>query len=77
MDLVQLGWREVVEEHRMMPEMVVTHALVQAGKPRPEIDSSAVEGLWLAGDWVGEEGMLADGAAASGRLVAEQIQETR
>jgi phytoene dehydrogenase-like protein len=77
MDLVQPGWREVVEERRMMPEMVVAHALVQAGKPRPEIDSSAVERLWLAGDWVGEEGMLADGAAASGRLVEEQIQETR
>lgn len=31
-----------------------------------------VPGLFLAGDWIGDEGMLADAAAASGRAAARQ-----
>ncbi|HEY7181957.1 MAG TPA: NAD(P)/FAD-dependent oxidoreductase, partial [Blastocatellia bacterium] len=32
-----------------------------------------VEGLYVAGDWVGPEGMLADASMASAKLAAETI----
>jgi pyruvate/2-oxoglutarate dehydrogenase complex dihydrolipoamide dehydrogenase (E3) component len=34
---------------------------------------TAVRGLYLAGDWVGDEGMLADAALASARAAAKAI----
>jgi thioredoxin reductase len=33
---------------------------------RPAIDSTGVDGVYVAGDWVGRKGWLADGALSSG-----------
>jgi phytoene dehydrogenase-like protein len=76
MDLVQRGWRDRVVARRFLPAMTVAHALPAAavggiaGRPKP--DATGVAGLFLAGDWVGETGMLADAAAASARTAAER-----
>lgn len=66
-DLVQPGWRSEVAERRYLPSMMVTGALVEAGRvrPGPEVPGSAW--LLVAGDWVGDEAMIADAAMASGR----------
>jgi len=75
-DLVQPGWRERVVTRRFLPAMIVTHALPAAanggktGRPKPE--DTGIAGLFLAGDWVGGEGLLADAAAASARTAAER-----
>ncbi|HYB99139.1 MAG TPA: FAD-dependent oxidoreductase [Candidatus Limnocylindrales bacterium] len=66
-DLMQPGWRQAVVERRFLPSMTVVGALVEAGKPRPSVEVCDASGLYLAGDWVGDEGMLADSALASGR----------
>ncbi len=60
---------QIVEE-RFLAGMVVTHVLPSpegglAG--RPAVGVAGAEGLYLAGDWVGPSGWLADAAVGSGR----------
>jgi phytoene dehydrogenase-like protein len=77
LDLIQPGWREVVVERRYLPNMTVTHALVTAadggtaGRPGPQVPGTT--DLFVAGDWVGAEGMLVDASFASARRAAELI----
>ena len=47
----------------------VSNALVTPASPRPSVRTS-VPGLFLAGDWVGEDGLLSDAALASARAAA-------
>ena len=72
LDRMQPGWRDVVVHRRYMPSMTVSNALVTPGTPRPPV-TTAVRGLYLAGDWVGEEGLLSDAAFASARAAAKAI----
>jgi pyruvate/2-oxoglutarate dehydrogenase complex dihydrolipoamide dehydrogenase (E3) component len=37
---------------------------------RPAIDATGLPGVYLAGDWVGPTGLLADAALASGQAAA-------
>lgn len=75
LDLVLPGWRNVLIERRFMPSLTVVHALATAeqgglaGRPGPAVPG--IEGLFVAGDWVGAEGWLADASAASGKRAAE------
>jgi len=60
--------RDVVVE-RFLHDMTVCHALPRPGSGlagRPAIDATATPGVFLAGDWVGTAGLLADAAMASG-----------
>jgi phytoene dehydrogenase-like protein len=76
-DLMQPGWRDAVVGRRFLPAMTVSNALAVAvkggvtGRPRP--DAPGVEGLYVAGDWVGPEGMLADASMASAKMAAETV----
>ena len=45
------------------------------GTRRPAVDATGLSGAYLAGDWVGEQGMLADAAIASARAAAARIVE--
>jgi phytoene dehydrogenase-like protein len=77
LDLVQPGWRELVIEQRFLPGMTVSNALTTAeqggnvGRPGPEVPG--IEGLYVAGDWVGAEGLLADASVASGKRAAALV----
>ncbi len=54
---------------RFLHEMVVCHALPRPGSGlpgRPAIDRTGTAGVFIAGDWVGPVGLLADAALASG-----------
>ncbi|HXC52904.1 MAG TPA: FAD-dependent oxidoreductase [Candidatus Limnocylindrales bacterium] len=66
-DVVQPGWRSELVERRYLPQMLVTGALVQAGRSRPGPDVPGTPSLVVAGDWVGDESMIADTAVSSGR----------
>jgi phytoene dehydrogenase-like protein len=60
---------QIVEE-RFLAGMIVTHLLPspQAGLAgRPGVTVAGAPGLYLAGDWVGPSGWLADAAMASGQ----------
>jgi phytoene dehydrogenase-like protein len=72
-DRVQPGWRDRVEARRFMPSLVSSNALVAAGTRRPSVDASGLPGAYLAGDWIGDRGMLADAAIASARAAAARI----
>lgn len=71
-DLLIPGWREQVHFARFLPEMVVTHS-VTGLTPRPDVDALGLDGVRIAGDWVGPEGMLADTAVASGLRAARGL----
>ncbi len=72
-DLVQPGWRDVLVRQRLMPAMTVSHGLPSYRGPRPAPRVAEIGGLWLAGDWVGDRGLLADAAVASAEAVARAI----
>ena len=72
LDQLQPGWRDVLVHRRFLPSMTVSHALVAPGMQRPPAVTQ-VRGLYLAGDWVGEDGILADAALASARTAARAI----
>jgi phytoene dehydrogenase-like protein len=76
LDLVQPGWRDVVVEQRFLPAMVAQGAMVMTetgikGRPGPQVPGTG--GLFVVGDWVGAEGMLADASLASARRAAELV----
>lgn len=60
---------EDVVEQRFLARMVVNPAVPVPGSGlvgRPRVDSAGIPGLYLAGDWIGPEGLLADASLASG-----------
>jgi phytoene dehydrogenase-like protein len=77
LDLVQPGWREVVAHRQFLPGMTVMNAMATArrdgtrGRPGPQVPD--IPGLYVVGDWVGPEGLLADASLASAKQAAEII----
>jgi phytoene dehydrogenase-like protein len=66
MDQLQPGWREVLLHARFLPAAPVASVLDEPGRRRPVSEDLGMPGLHLAGDWVGEEGWLADASLVSG-----------
>ena len=81
LDLLQPGWRAVLRDRRWLPHMLTSNAAVTATQGglagRPTVDAAGVRGVWLAGDWVGGEGLLADASVASGWHAAKMILQQR
>lgn len=79
LDLIQPGWREAVAHRRFLPDLIVANALPLAERdgtrPGPQVPD--VPGLFVVGDWVGNEGMLVDTSLASAKQAAELIAGTR
>jgi phytoene dehydrogenase-like protein len=75
LDLIQPGWREEVVFRRFLPELTVYNAIPLAGQVgldgRPGAEVSDVPGLFVAGDWVGRDGLLVDATLASAKLAGE------
>nr|ADC35952.1 amine oxidase flavin-containing protein [uncultured bacterium 98] len=82
MDRLQPGWRAEVVVRRYFPSMTVTNGIPTAAggglAGRAPVRISGIEGVYLAGDWVGAEGTLANAAVASAaqaaRLITGQAQ---
>lgn len=79
-DLLQPGWRAEVVEQYFLPHMVASNAIVQArlgglsGRPGPVVPGRP--NLYVAGDWVGTEGQLAEACFASASSAARMIMAT-
>src|SRR5439155_5627961 len=75
LDTIQPGWREQVVVRRFLPRLTVSNAMATAaaggtaGRPGPAVPG--VRGLFVAGDWVGPEGLLADASLSSAARAAE------
>jgi hypothetical protein len=67
-DITMPGWRDRVIVDRFLPDMTVAHSAPWIDAPRPSFDT--IPGVRLAGDWVGEEAMLADASFASAARAA-------
>jgi phytoene dehydrogenase-like protein len=80
-DLVQPGWRQAVVYRRFLPDMTVANAMPLAsregtrGRPNPMVND--VPGLFVVGDWVGDEGMLVDAGLSSARQAAAVVNASR
>ncbi|HET6792909.1 MAG TPA: FAD-dependent oxidoreductase [Acidimicrobiales bacterium] len=65
-----------VAESRFLARMVVAGAMPLATTGglagRPDVNDSGTEGVLIAGDWVGPDGLLADAALASGHSAARR-----
>jgi phytoene dehydrogenase-like protein len=73
-DEMQPGWREFVVHRRFLPAMTVSNALVEPEGRSPRMRAATpVHGLYVAGDWVDEGGILSDAAFASARAAAKAI----
>jgi phytoene dehydrogenase-like protein len=74
MTLIQPRWEDRVVHQRFLPHVTVSHRIVTAsggglaGRPGPAVPG--VRNLYVAGDWVGGEGQLADASFASGHRAA-------
>ena len=70
-DALQPGWRSQLVSKKLLRELVVAHDVPRASAGglagRPAAAVPGIEGLFLAGDWIGPHGQLADAALASGR----------
>jgi len=64
-DLVMPGWREQEVKRQVLRGMTVSNALPRWDRARPAVGVMEAPGLFIAGEWVGKEGMIADAAAAS------------
>jgi phytoene dehydrogenase-like protein len=64
-DLAMPGWRKFEKRRQTLRGITVSNALVRWDRPRPGVALSDAPGVFIAGDWVGGEGMLSDPAAAS------------
>ena len=77
LDLVQPGWREVTVYRRFLPEMTVMNSLTLARlggvRGRPDVEVKDAPGLFIVGDWVGDEGLLVDASLSSARKAAKSI----
>jgi phytoene dehydrogenase-like protein len=72
-DLVMPGWRTLEVKRQELRGMVVSNALPRWDRARPGVVVADAPGLFIAGDWVGDEGMIADTAAASAMKAAEAV----
>lgn len=79
LDALQPGWRNCVRHTRFLPDLVVSNSLVTASQGglggRPKVAVPGVTGLYLAGDWVGPQAMLADASLASARAASNAMLE--
>jgi phytoene dehydrogenase-like protein len=69
-DLVMPGWRAEEITRQQLRGMTVSNGLPRFDRPRPDVVLPDAAGVFIAGDWVGDEGMIADAAAASARKAA-------
>jgi len=76
--LMQPAWKDKLVHAIYRPQALVSHMLPTAtqgglkGRPATQLDTN----LFVAGDWVGEEGLLSDAAVASAHLAAKKAVNT-
>jgi phytoene dehydrogenase-like protein len=77
-DLLQPGWRDLVLRRQFRPRVMVGSVLAMAasgpGGRRPGTRASTMENVFLAGDWIGPTGELADASVASALQAASAVE---
>lgn len=77
LELLQPGWEQEVVAARFLPNILIaydSHTIFHNGSgSAPDPIVPEIKGLFVAGDWVGSEGRLADAAMASAKLAALEV----
>ena len=77
LDMLQPSWRKWVVRKRFLPNMIASNTALNYSQGimgnRPDIKVPGVNNLYIIGDWVGTEGMLADTSFSSAKTVALKI----
>jgi phytoene dehydrogenase-like protein len=77
LNTVQPDWRKVLIKERFSPNMIVSNSIVAAEqgglKGRLPTKAEGLEGLYIVGDWIGNEGLLADASFASAKQASMEI----
>jgi phytoene dehydrogenase-like protein len=75
--LIQPGWKKELVSTQYLPRMPVAYDLISANRGglsgRPSVKVEGLPNLFIAGDWVGNEGQLAQASFASARQVVRAI----
>jgi hypothetical protein len=72
-DMVMPGWRGLERKRQTLRGITVAHGVARWDRARPGVVLPDAPGVFIAGDWVGEEGMISDAAAASAMEAARAI----
>ncbi|WP_170839950.1 phytoene desaturase family protein [Lihuaxuella thermophila] len=76
-NLIQPGWQQELITMRYLPRIRASHGLItplRAGRLDQESTIvPGIPGLFLAGDWLGKDGLLADAAISSAKRAAAQL----
>lgn len=70
---LQPNWQAHCVHERYLPQMTVIQHGWNAGEERPSVNPSQYPNIYLAGDWVGDEGWLAEASFASARQSAQHL----
>jgi phytoene dehydrogenase-like protein len=77
LERLQPGWWSHVVVRRFLPGMMVAHSLPRPEESglrgRPGVAAAERPGVFLAGDWVGPRGLLADASFASAEEAARVV----
>lgn len=77
LDQVQPGWRAVLVKRICLPRIEAISLLPTAHNGglagRPDVQLPGIDNLYLAGDWIGNAGYLADASLASAREAAHRL----
>lgn len=77
LDRLQPGWPAFVRTRRFLPAMTVAHGFPTAAggglSGRPGVAVADRPNVFVAGDWVGDRGMLVDASAASAEECAVHV----
>ncbi|WP_372346874.1 phytoene desaturase family protein [Streptomyces sp. KL116D] len=75
LDQCQPGWQDALVHERFLPRITTMTALPEARTGgltgRPDVRVPGHQGVFVAGDWVGPSGLLADACVLSGTRAAE------
>jgi phytoene dehydrogenase-like protein len=72
-DLAMPGWRKLEKKRQTLRGITVANAVVRWDRKRPGVALPDAPGVFIAGDWVGDEGMISDASAASAVEAARAI----
>lgn len=75
MNIIQPNWDKYIIKQRFLPSMIVSNGIYPSKGKRPEIKLDNTSNIYICGDWVGDEGLLADASLSSALSVANMIKE--
>jgi phytoene dehydrogenase-like protein len=74
LDQIQPGWQKELITSRYLPSMTISHGLVTAERGRSyrkeETAVPDIPGLYITGDWLAKDGLLADASISSAKEAA-------